>query len=162
MQNLISNDVAKVTRTRAVFATLLTPQGKYLHDFFVVEMEVAGKTALVLDTEAGRLTDLNRRLTMYMLRANVELRDVSGDFATVAALSDRLCSPASAAACGARTFSVAVPTRNGRTCRLSSSDVSARQTDPRFSPLQQSRWPRSRPSRTVVALRCRTRQWRSI
>ena len=88
LQDLISNDVAKVTRTRAVFATLLTPQGKYLHDFFVVEMEVAGKTALVLDTEAGRLTDLNRRLTMYKLRANVELRDVSGDFATVAAFGD--------------------------------------------------------------------------
>ena len=33
LQNLISNDVAKVRPGRAIFATLLTPQGKYLHDF---------------------------------------------------------------------------------------------------------------------------------
>ena len=88
LQNLISNDVAKVTPGRAIFASLLTPQGKYLHDFFVVEMTVAGQTALVLDTEAGSLADLTRRLTMYKLRAKVELRDLSGGFAAIAAFGD--------------------------------------------------------------------------
>ena len=88
LQNLISNDVAKVRPGRAIFATLLTPQGKYLHDFFVVEMAVNGEAALVLDTESVRLADLTRRLTIYKLRAKVDLRDLSGEFAAIAAFGD--------------------------------------------------------------------------
>jgi hypothetical protein len=88
LQNLVSNDVTKISPARAVFATLLTPQGKYLHDFFVAEMTLGGETALVLDTEAGRLAELMRRLTMYKLRAKLDLREVSGDFAAIAAFGD--------------------------------------------------------------------------
>ncbi len=80
LQGLVSNDMTKVSPARAVWAALLTPQGKFLHDFFVIE--VAG--ALLLDCEAARLGDLNRRLGLYKLRAKATLEDRSADFAVAA------------------------------------------------------------------------------
>ena len=71
LQGLVSNDVEKLAAGRAVYAALLTPQGKYLHDFIMVEQ---GET-IWLDTEAGRLADLRRRLSMYRLRAKVEIAE---------------------------------------------------------------------------------------
>ena len=80
LQGLVSNDMRKVAPDRAVFAALLTPQGKYLHDFHVVAL---GDTWL-LDCEAGRGADLFRRLRMYRLRSKVELADVTADWAVAA------------------------------------------------------------------------------
>ena len=71
LQGLVSNDVEKLAAGRAVYAALLTPQGKYLHDFIMVEQG----EAIWLDTEAGRLADLKRRLSMYRLRAKVEIAE---------------------------------------------------------------------------------------
>jgi folate-binding protein YgfZ len=72
LQGLISNDIARVSPGRAMWAAFLTPQGKYLHDFFVCES--AG--ALLLEGEASRLPDLKRRLSMYRLRSQVSLEEV--------------------------------------------------------------------------------------
>jgi len=69
LQGLISNDAAKISRERAIYAALLTAQGKYLHDFMLVE---CGE-AIWLDGEAARLADLKRRLSMYRLRAKVTI-----------------------------------------------------------------------------------------
>ncbi len=69
LQGLVSNDVEKLAAGRAVYAALLTPQGKYLHDFIMVEED----EAIWLDAEADRLADLRRRLSMYRLRAKVEI-----------------------------------------------------------------------------------------
>jgi len=80
MQGLISNDIDKVTPERAIYTALLTPQGKYLFDFFVSQ---AGDTLLV-DCERARLADLQKRLRMYKLRAQVELADRSEHFAVAA------------------------------------------------------------------------------
>ena len=71
LQGLISNDIGKVTAGRAVHAALLTAQGRYLHDFIIVE---AGE-ALWLDAEQARLADLKRRLSIYRLRAKVDLAE---------------------------------------------------------------------------------------
>src|SRR5215217_508059 len=71
LQGLVSNDVEKLAAGRAVYAALLTPQGKYLHDFIMVEQ---GET-IWLDAEAARLADLRRRLSMYRLRAKVEIAE---------------------------------------------------------------------------------------
>ncbi len=81
-QGLISNDIEKVTPARAIYAALLTPQGKFLHDFFIVELG----DALLFDCEGPRLKDLERRLTMYRLRAAVTLEDKSAAY-LVAALT---------------------------------------------------------------------------
>jgi hypothetical protein len=73
LQGLVSNDVDKVSPTAARYAALLTAQGKYLHDFMMVE---AGES-IWLDAEAARLGDLKRRLSMYRLRAKVSLDERS-------------------------------------------------------------------------------------
>src|SRR5437763_5951264 len=69
LQGLVSNDVEKVAANRAIYAALLTAQGKYLHDFIMVEHD----EAIWLDAEAARLADLKRRLSLYRLRAKVAL-----------------------------------------------------------------------------------------
>ncbi|MGF1639884.1 MAG: YgfZ/GcvT domain-containing protein [Rhodospirillales bacterium] len=84
LQGLVSNDVRKVTVDRAVHAALLSPQGKYLHDFFIVAVE----GGLLVDCEAGRLDDLRRRLAVYKLRAKVVLADRSDAFAVAAVFGD--------------------------------------------------------------------------
>jgi folate-binding protein YgfZ len=71
LQGLVSNDVMRVSGERAIYAALLTPQGKYLHDFMLAER---GET-IWLDGEAARLADLKRRLSMYRLRAKVTLKE---------------------------------------------------------------------------------------
>lgn len=81
LQGLISNDVAKASPQRALYAALLTAQGRYLFDFFVI----AGHAALYLDAEAARLPELQRRLSIYKLRAKVMLADASERFAVAAA-----------------------------------------------------------------------------
>ena len=75
LQGLVSNDIEKVGAKRAVYAALLTPQGKYLHDFFIVRLD----DALLLDCERARLDDLKKRLSMFKLRADVTLDDRSGE-----------------------------------------------------------------------------------
>lgn len=70
---LVSNDVAKAQPGQAVYAALLTPQGKFLHDFLIARAEDG---SLLLDIAAERRGDLKKRLTMYKLRAKVELAEL--------------------------------------------------------------------------------------
>ena len=83
LQGLISNDIEKVAPSRAIYAALLTAQGKYLHDFFVAERD----DTLILDGEAARLADLQRRLALYKLRAKVTLAPEAGGLAVFAVFS---------------------------------------------------------------------------
>lgn len=69
LQGLVSNDVEKVTDTEAVFAAFLTPQGKYLEDFFLI----ADADSLLLDGVRDRLEALTARLKRYKLRSDVTL-----------------------------------------------------------------------------------------
>lgn len=69
LQGIVSNDVNKVSPARAIYAALLTPQGKYLHDFFIAQFD----GGLMLDCEAARRDDLIRRLTRYKLRSKASL-----------------------------------------------------------------------------------------
>jgi tRNA-modifying protein YgfZ len=75
LQGLVTNDVERVNESTPIYAALLTPQGKFLHDFLVVQLG----DALLLDLEAERLQDLLRRLTMYRLRAAVDFVDASNE-----------------------------------------------------------------------------------
>lgn len=81
LQNIITNDVNRVSASQAIWAALLSPQGKYLHDFFVT----ATDDALMLDCEKARADDLVGRLQRYRLRSRVEIGQVTEDW-TVAAL----------------------------------------------------------------------------
>jgi folate-binding protein YgfZ len=73
LQGIITQDIEQLKPERGIFAALLSPQGKVLHDFFLIEQ---GDTIL-LDTHASGKADLLKRLTMYKLRAKVNLRDAS-------------------------------------------------------------------------------------
>ncbi|NQV48164.1 MAG: folate-binding protein YgfZ [Rhodospirillaceae bacterium] len=84
LQGLISNDIRKVGPDAAIYAALLTAQGKFLHDFFILEMA----DSLLIDCEAGRLDDLKKKLSMYKLRAKVTLEDVSSDYTVAAIIGD--------------------------------------------------------------------------
>lgn len=80
LQGLISNDIQRVQPNRAIYAALLTPQGKYLFDFFIAELD----GALMIETERARIPDLIKRLTLYKLRAKALLEDVSDAWRVVA------------------------------------------------------------------------------
>ncbi len=69
LQGLMSCDVRKVTEHHATLGALLSPQGKFLFDFFLLRR---GEEFL-LDTEASRLEALQKKLSMYRLRAAVEI-----------------------------------------------------------------------------------------
>jgi hypothetical protein len=84
LQGLVSNDVVKATADRAIYAALLTAQGRYLFDFFIIALG----DALYLDAEASRLAELKRRLSIYKLRAKVTISDASPRFAVAAAWGD--------------------------------------------------------------------------
>ena len=71
LQGLVTNDVSRVTEDTAVYACLLGPQGRFLHDFFII----ADGERLLLDCEADRRDDLMKRLRMFRLRAKVEIND---------------------------------------------------------------------------------------
>jgi len=100
LQGLVSNDVAKAAAGAPVYAALLTAQGKYLHDFFVVALG----DALYLDGERARLGDLQRRLSLYKLRSKVTLTDASAKFVVVAAWDDGAAAKLDVAAGAAKPF----------------------------------------------------------
>ena len=80
LQGLVSNDVEQVTPEHAGYGAFLTPQGKFLHDFFLT----VGDGALLLDTEGERADAFFKKLRMYKLRSKVTLSIASDDWAVAA------------------------------------------------------------------------------
>lgn len=70
LQGMVSNDVLTLAKTPGIIWTaLLTPQGKYLADFFVVKTP----DALLIDMKSTIAEATLRRLTMYRLRSDVQI-----------------------------------------------------------------------------------------
>ncbi len=82
LQGLVTCDMAKVAPGAAGFGALLTPQGKILFDFLVVE----DGERFLLDTAREKAADLLKRLTFYRLRAKVDLANLSDEAKGDAAL----------------------------------------------------------------------------
>lgn len=80
LQGLVSNDVTLVAPSRAIYAALLTAQGRYLHDFFIA---AGPDRTLWIDCEGDRRQDLTRRLTLYRLRAKVRITDATEGLAVL-------------------------------------------------------------------------------
>lgn len=78
LQGLVTNDVGLVAPGRAVWTALLTPQGKYLFDFFLLDGGFAGREAILIDVAADRAQALGQRLSMYRLRRDVTVSGVDG------------------------------------------------------------------------------------
>jgi folate-binding protein YgfZ len=77
LQGLVSNDVTQAAPGRAVWSALLTAQGKWLADFFIL----SDGDRLLLDCELAHAAMLVKSLSRYRLRAKAALRDASAEFA---------------------------------------------------------------------------------
>jgi folate-binding protein YgfZ len=76
LQGLVSNDVAEAAPGRAVWTALLTPQGKYLADFFIfADGILTDGGRLLLDAERAQVPMLVQRLTRFRLRSKVTIRE---------------------------------------------------------------------------------------
>ena len=76
LQNLISNNINKVSDSSSCFASLLTPQGKFLYEFIVVKH----KTGYFIDCEKNQADELFKQLNFYKLRSNIDISNLSNEF----------------------------------------------------------------------------------
>ena len=80
LQNLISNDINKVSNVNSCFSSLLTPQGKFLYEFLIVKH----KSGYLLDCEKAQSEELFKQLFLYKLRSKVEILNLSNEFVVAA------------------------------------------------------------------------------
>ena len=80
LQNLISNDINKVNDANSCFASLLTPQGKFLFAFIIVKH----KAGYFIDCEKSQTEALFKQLNVYKLRSDIEIMNLSNEFVIAA------------------------------------------------------------------------------
>jgi len=80
LQNLISNDINKVSETNTCFASLLSPQGKFLYEFIIIKH----KSGYLVDCEKSQADELYKQLSIYKLRSKVEILNLSNEFVVAA------------------------------------------------------------------------------
>ena len=88
LQGLITNDVTTLEQGKPIYAALLTPQGKFLFDLFIFQIE----DVFLIDCERDRTSELIKRLSMYKLRSKVEITDLRDTY-KVFAVSDKQLMP---------------------------------------------------------------------
>ena len=76
LQNIVTNDINKVSDTSSCFASLLTPQGKYLFDFIIIRH----KQGYFVDCEKNQIDQLIDRLNIYKLNSKIEILNLSNEF----------------------------------------------------------------------------------
>ena len=76
LQNLMSNDIYKVSDNYSCFTSLLTPQGKFLYEFIVVKH----KSGYLIDCEKAQSEELLKQLNTYKIRSKVEILNLSNEF----------------------------------------------------------------------------------
>ena len=80
LQNIITNDINKVSETKSCFASLLSPQGKFLFDFIIIKH----KKGYFIDCEKLQIDELFKQLTLYKLRSKVQILNLSNEFVITA------------------------------------------------------------------------------
>ena len=80
LQNIITNNLDKVSDNQSIYSSLLTPQGKYLFDFILVKH----KKGYVIDCEKVELENLIKALNLYKLRSKLEILNLSNEFVVTA------------------------------------------------------------------------------
>ena len=88
LQNIVTNDINKANDTSSCFASLLTPQGKYLFDFIIVKH----KNGYFLDCEKKQLDKLVDKLNIYKLNSNIEILNLSNEFEVAVISKDKFLS----------------------------------------------------------------------
>jgi len=82
LQNIITNNIEKVSNESTVFSSILTPQGKYLFEFFVLKLN----DGYLLECEKKAKTEIIKLLNFYKLRSKVDFVDLSEKY-TAAVIS---------------------------------------------------------------------------
>jgi len=80
LQNLVTNDINKVDNSSSCFASLLTPQGKFLFDFLIVKH----KNGYFIDCEKKQADNLFKKFNIYKFRSKVEITNLSNEFVIAA------------------------------------------------------------------------------
>ena len=75
LQNIISNDVEKISLSNTLFSALLTAQGKYLFEFFILK----SKEGYLLDCDNKFTNDIINYLSKYKLRSKIEIKNISSE-----------------------------------------------------------------------------------
>ncbi len=70
LQGLITNDINKVSETQAIYAFMLSPVGRFLYDFFIIQRD----GELLLDCCKEKVDEIVQKLSFYKLRSKVEIR----------------------------------------------------------------------------------------
>ena len=73
LQNIVTSNIDKVTTSSTLFSSILTPQGKYLFEFFVLKL----KDSYLLECEKKSTTEIIKLLNFYKLRSKVDFIDLS-------------------------------------------------------------------------------------
>jgi len=76
LQNIITNDINKVSKINSIFAALLSPQGKYLFDFFVIK----DSEGYLIDCDGKSVKELVFNLSKYKIRSKIEIKDLSSNY----------------------------------------------------------------------------------
>ena len=76
LQNITTNDIEKVDQNNSIYSALLSPQGKYLHEFFIIHID----KGYLIDCDNKSKEDLISNLSKYKLRSKVDLKDISSDY----------------------------------------------------------------------------------
>ena len=73
LQNIVTNDTEKVTSSSTIFSSILTPQGKYLFEFFILKL----KDSYLLECEKKSTAEIIKLLNFYKLRSKVDFIDLT-------------------------------------------------------------------------------------
>ena len=76
LQNIITNEIEKVSFSSSILSALFTPQGKYLFEFFVIK----SKNGYLLDCDYKFTKEIISYLLKYKLRSKIEITDISKDY----------------------------------------------------------------------------------
>ena len=79
LQNIISNDINKVSFTNSIFAGIFTPQGKYLFEFFIIKI----KNDYLIECEKKIVDEIIKLLKFYKLRSKVDFKNVNEKYKTL-------------------------------------------------------------------------------
>ena len=77
LQNIITNSIEKVNLSTSIFSAIFTPQGKYLFEFFLIQL----KNGYLLDCDNIFTNEIINYLSKYKLRSKIELSNISKDYA---------------------------------------------------------------------------------
>ena len=80
LQNMISNDINKVSEDSSCFASILTPHVKFLFAFIIIKH----KSGYFIDCEKSQTEALFKQLSVYKLRSKVEIMNLSNEFVVAA------------------------------------------------------------------------------